>query len=55
MGEIVKVKSGILETVRKPAQLKDDGRAGGGERGDNYECILKVELTQLDDKLDVDV
>lgn len=35
--------------------MKDGGRGGGGDRCHSYECILKVDLTQLADKLDVDV
>lgn len=53
--KIVKVKSDIPEIIRRPAQLKDGGRGGGGDRGHSYECILKVELTQLADRLDVDM
>lgn len=33
--------------------MKDGGKGGGGDRDHSYECVLKVELTQLADRLDV--
>lgn len=53
--EKIKFKRGIPETLKRPTNLKADGRGLGGERSHHYEYILKVELTEFDDRLDVGV
>lgn len=50
MGKIAKGKSGLPDTINRPAGLQDDSGGGGGERGHDYDCSWRwVNLTEFDD------